>query len=274
MAKKYILPVLCSIVVMIAFVLLTIKVQADTVSQAYNSNVLIPIGSLVSLHNGSSSQVDLANSDNVNDLLGVVVSAQTNLVNLNANNGNTQVVNSGDATVLVSDINGSISTGDSLTASPIGGVAMKATAPGKILGTANANFGSGQASQRQEITAKDGKTTTVSIGSVSANVLIGNYQNQPSLNGNGVISAVQAVASSTTGKSISAVRALLALLVLLMSVVISILILYTSVAGSIRSIGRNPLSRHSILQSLIQVIIAVVVIMLSGFAIVYLIIGR
>lgn len=151
---------------------------------------------------------------------------------------------------------------------------MKATAPGKIIGIATNGFSNATATSRQNIVNKKGVSTDVALGQVSANILVGNYQNQPTLTGNGIISAVQAVATSTTGKTISTARALLALLVLLIAVVISVLILYTAVASSIRSIGRNPLSRHSILQGLIQVIIAVVVIMLSGFSIVYLIIGR
>jgi hypothetical protein len=274
MAKKLFLPLLSVAAVLITFVLLHFSALADTVSQSYVASNTIPSGSIVSLQSGSSTQIELTTPNNLNSLLGIAVSAQSSLVNLNSVGGNTEVVSSGNAVVLVSDINGSINQGDSLTASPIAGVAMKATAPGKIIGTANVGFSAAQATDHQQVTDKDGKTTTVNIGSIAANVALGNYQNQPTLNGNGIISAVQAVATSTTGKNISAARALLALMVLLVAVVISILILYTSVAGSIRSIGRNPLSRHTILQSLIQVIIAVVVIMMCGFSIVYLIIGR
>lgn len=274
MLKKYFLPV-ASLVLSLVFVAIQIlAARADTISQSYTASSAIPAGSLVALQQGSSSQIIPANSSNTDNLLGVTVASQASLVNLNSNNGNTLVVTAGNAVILVSNINGDIAKGDSLTTSPIAGVAMKATAAGKIVGTATNSFGAGNATSRQSITNKKGETSEVALGQVSANIIVGNYQNQPTLTGNGIISAVQAVATSTTGKSISTARALLALLVLLISVVISVLILYTAVASSIRSIGRNPLSRHSILQSLIQVIIAVVVIMLSGFSIVYLIIGR
>ncbi len=274
MRKKHFLPVVGLFVALVTLAISVSSARADTISQSYTAQVAIPAGSLVSLQQGSSTQIVTADSSNTDNLLGVTVAAQASLVNLNPNNGNTLVVTSGNAAVLVSNINGDIAKGDSLTTSPIAGVAMKATAPGKIVGIATGNFSAGQASSRQNIVNKKGESSDVALGQVSANVMVGNYQNQPTLSGNGVISAVQAVATSTTGKSISTARALLALLVLLIAVVISVLILYTAVASSIRSIGRNPLSRHSILQSLIQVIIAVVVIMLSGFSIVYLIIGR
>ncbi len=274
MLKKYFLPVVSLILALLFASIATFSVRADTISQSYTAAVNIPAGSLVALQQGSSSQIVPADSSNTDSLLGVTVAPQASLVNLNSNNGNTLVVTSGNAVVLVSNINGDIAKGDSLTTSPISGVAMKATAPGRIVGIATNSFTAAQASSRQKIADKKGESSEVSLGQVSANIMVGNYQNQPTLTGNGIISAVQAVATSTTGKSISTARALLALLVLLISVVISVLILYTAVASSIRSIGRNPLSRHSILQSLIQVIIAVVVIMLSGFSIVYLIIGR
>jgi hypothetical protein len=274
MAKRSLLSILFLSIAIIFIGSSLLQVRADSVSQSYNANLVIPTGSLVALQPGSANQIVIANSDNNEDLLGVSATPQSSLINLNSNGGNTQVVTAGSATVLVSDINGDIVSGDSLTTSPIAGVAMKATAPGKVVGVATGNFSSQNASERQQITDKDGKTNTVAIGSVNANIMVANFQNQPTLTGNGVISAVQAVAVSTSGKSISTARALLALLVLIVSVVISILILYTAVASSIRSIGRNPLSRHSILQSLIQVVIAVIVIMLSGFSIVYLIIGR
>ncbi len=274
MLKKYILPVASIILSLIVIVFCAFSARADTVSQSYTASVNIPAGSLVALQQGSGSQIVPADSNNIENLLGVTIASQASLVNLNSNNGNTAVVTSGNALVLVSNINGDINKGDSLTASPIAGVAMKATAPGKIIGTATNSFSNAQATSRQNIVNKKGESSEVALGQVSATILIGNFQNQPTLTNNGVIAAVQAVATSTTGKSISTARALLALLVLLIAVAISILILYTAVASSIRSIGRNPLSRHSILQSLIQVIIAVVIIMLSGFSIVYLIIGR
>lgn len=274
MAKRLFFITLSALVAILVCGFFVQATLADTISQSYIATIVIPNGSLVSLKSDSATEIVMADSTNTEDLLGVTVSSEASLVNLNSTGGNTQVITSGTASVLVSDINGQINQGDSLTTSPIAGVAMKATAQGKILGIANANFNSQSATDHKDIIDKKGKTSSVAIGSLPVNVMVGNFQNQPTLTGNGVISAVQAVAVSTTGKSISTARALLALLILLIAVVISVLILYTAVASSIRSIGRNPLSRHSILQSLIQVIIAVVVIMLSGFSIVYLIIGR
>ena len=68
----------------------------------------------------------MADTTNINTLLGVVVAAQDYLVNIDSTK-TVQVITNGAALTLVSDINGEVRTGDPLTASPIEGVAMKAT---------------------------------------------------------------------------------------------------------------------------------------------------
>lgn len=250
------------------------RADADTVSQAFTSNNQLTQGSVVSLKANSQTVVELANIANNEGLLGVVVGSQNVLVNLNTNDGNTQVVSNGQVSVLVSSINGEVKNGDLLTSSPIAGVAMKATEPTRVVGTAQEDFTQAKQKRSQTIKDKDGKDTTVTIGVLAANIAIGSYSPPNSLENNSLVSGVQSFAISATGKPVSIVRAVIAILVLLIAAAVSVVILYTSLTSSIRSIGRNPLSKHAILQSLIQVIVAVVAIMLSGFAIVYLILTR
>ncbi|MBA3678794.1 hypothetical protein H0W80_01175 [Candidatus Saccharibacteria bacterium] len=258
----------------VALFVFTNSAQADSVSQTYNSPTQLVEGSLVSLTTNSQSQVELSNAGNLDRLLGIVVAAQNSLVNLDTSNGNTQVVVNGQTGVLVSDINGEVKNGDPLTASPLSGVAMKATSQSKIVGLAQADFIIATQKRPQTVRDKDGKTNTFTIGLLPVNISVTQYVSPVSLEGNSFVSGIQAVAMSTTGKPVSAVRAFVALLVLLIAVGVSIVMLYTSLSSSIRSIGRNPLSKHAILLGLIQIIIAVVAIMLSGFAIMFLILTR
>jgi len=252
----------------------TSRASADTVSQAFTSDIQLTQGSVVSLRPNSQTIVELSNVTNNESLLGVVVAPQNVLVNLNTADGNTQVVSNGQASILASDINGEVKNGDLLTASPIAGVAMKATTSTRIVGTAQEDFSQAKQKRPQTIKDKDGRDTTVNVGVLAANIAIGSYSPPNSLDNNSLVSGVQSFAISTTGKPVSVVRAVIAILVLLIAAGVSVVILYTSLTSSIRSIGRNPLSKHAILQSLIQVIVAVVAIMLSGFAIVYLILTR
>jgi len=257
-----------------ALLLISHQVKADTVSQAFNSGDNLVEGSVVSLNSNSAKNIQLANTSNSDSLLGVVVVPQNALVNLNSNIGNTQVVTNGQAKVMVSDINGVVKNGDLLTASPISGIAMKATLQGRTVGTSIEDFDKSAQKRTETVKDKAGKENTVSIALINANVVVSNYSPQNNFDANSVVNGIKSFAFSASGKPISTVRAVVALLVLLVAVVVSIIILYTTVLSSIRSIGRNPLSKHAILQSLVQVIAAIVVIMASGFLISYLIITR
>lgn len=270
--QRGMLSALVSLVIIGSF--LAMQAKASNVSQNFVTTTNLVNGSLVAFDNNSDKNVVAANSNNVSRLLGVAVGAQVALINLDQNQGNVAVVTNGSSNVLVSDINGEVKSGDVLTASPISGVAMKATAPTRGLGRVQADFNKGINTSSQDITDKSGKTQSVKITTLPVFVSVGNFDGAISLGTNSLVVGVQSIAYNATGKTISPLRALIALTVLIVAVAISIVILYTSVASSIRSIGRNPLSKSSILQSLIQVILAVIVIMLSGFSIAYIIIGR
>ncbi len=242
--------------------------HAATVSQGYNTSQSLPAGSVVSLENGS---LVLANNQNGGSLLGVVVTPGDYLVNLDANK-TAQVVSSGTAITLVSDINGQISIGDKITLSPIEGVAMKATESGKVLGIAQTALNSSNSIQTTQVKDKYGQEKTIHIGSVSADISIVDYQ----LGAGGttaLVAGLQSIASSASGKQVTPIRAILAALVLILALIISVIVLYSSVSSSIRSIGRNPLSKRFVVQGLIQVIIAVFIIMIAAFSVVYIIIG-
>ena len=58
--------------------------------------------------------------------------------------------------------------------------------------------------------------------------------------------------------------------IMAMSIVIAGILLYAGVRGSIISIGRNPLSKRSILRGLMQVIIGGVLVLIIGLFTVYL----
>jgi hypothetical protein len=108
---------------------------AALISQSYSTTENLSLSSLVSLKENSSDEVIAATYANVDNLLGVVVSATSSSLSLTNNLENqVQVASSGTLQVLVSDINGSITRGDYITASPISGVGMKATDNARILG--------------------------------------------------------------------------------------------------------------------------------------------
>lgn len=247
---------------------LTATALAAPATQGYGTTQVLSEGSLVSR---AGQGVELTNTRNINALLGVTVDPSDYLVNIDATKP-AQVVTNGDALTLVSNINGDIKIGDPLTASPIDGVAMKATETAKILGIAQADFSSAKRVQKERIKDKNGKIKEVKIGRIMVEINILDLQIDGGRN-SGVVSGIQTVASSAAGKKVSSVRAVIAFVVLLLALALSIIVLYSGVSSSIRSIGRNPLSKKFVIQSLIQVIFAVFIIMIAAFSVIYIIIG-
>lgn len=237
-------------------------------SQGYNAQQQLPEGALVARKDDG---VVLADISNINTLLGVVVTPQDYLVNIDATK-TVQVITNGAALTLVSDINGEVRTGDPVTASPISGVAMKATESTKVLGIAQADLSSASQTQKERIKDKYGKIKDVKIGRIAVDINVLDLNIDGGKNSD-VVSGLQTVASSAAGKQVSTVRAVIAFIVLLLALALSIIVLYSGVSSSIRSIGRNPLSKRFVIQGLIQVIFAVFIIMIAAFSVVYIIIG-
>lgn len=244
------------------------RIQAAPATQGFNASQNLPDGSLVSRQGAT---VDLANTSNISTLIGVSVSPADYLINIDSNKL-VQVVTNGPAQTLVSDINGDVRAGDPLTASPISGVAMKATETTKVLGLAQSGLSDATNTQRETVTDKHGNIKEVQIGRIMVDINVIDYKIEAGQN-SGVVSGLQTVASSTIGKQVSPTRAVMAFVVLLLALALSIIVLYSGVSSSIKSIGRNPLSKKFVVQSLIQVIFAVFIIMVAAFAVVYMVIG-
>jgi hypothetical protein len=241
---------------------------ASSIAQGFettDSNVVA--GALVSLKDNSPNTVELSTSSNVEALLGVA--GEKSLIELTNGTGTVQIVTNGTTPTLVSDINGNITTGDKITASPIAGVGMKATTSTLIVGTAQATLDTSKAETRT-ITDKEGKKQEVHIGAIALQVDKVFYQ-APNDQNTFLPPAFQDFANSLAGRQVSPVRVLLAgTLVILLFVVVTIL-LYSSVRSSIISIGRNPLSENAVHKSLLEVGLTVVGILVFTVIIIYLI---
>ena len=73
-----------------------------------------------------------------------------------------------------------------------------------------------------------------------------------------------------TDKKVSAARIYLGLAVLALTTVITGNLVYSGVRSGMISVGRNPLSKKSIIKSLIQTVIAGLIIFIVGVLAVYL----
>jgi hypothetical protein len=224
-----------------------------SLSQGFATSASIPPGSLVALDANSSGSVDAADSLNVNRLFGVVVPPSSASVSLSGTgSGQVQVVTSGTANVLVSTADGDIQVGDYITVSSIAGVGEKAGADStRVVGTAQANFnGTGDGVTQDTI-----GNAQVDIGQIPVVIGVSTYTSTAGKQSYVVPNWLQNLSNTLAGKSVSPIRIIIAGLILLVSLVSITVLLYAAVRNSIISIGRNPLSRSSVLRGLLQVVL-------------------
>jgi acylphosphatase len=226
-------------------------------------------GALVSLKQGTSSTVELAASDSIDRLLGVA--GKNSLIELNSSDGTVEVVTAGEASALVSDINGKIKVGDKITASPIAGVGMKALTSTFVIGTAQDDLANVKQDSRT-VTDVNGKQKTVNIGAIPIQVDKVFYES-PKDHNSFVPPVLQDFANNVAGKPVSPIRVIIATFLIAFIFATVIVLIYSSIKSSIISIGRNPLSGGAVNRSLIQVGITVFGLMAFTAIVVYIILS-
>jgi hypothetical protein len=222
--------------------------SSANISHSYRSTASITNGSLVSLDPSRSDYVEPANTNNGSRLLGVAVAKDDSLLAVDPTDGQVQVATSGNATVIVSNLNGSINVGDQIAVSPFNGLGMKAGVGSRIIGLAQTAFNSSSSgATSQTVTDKDGKTASVQIGYVRISIAIGTSSTSAS---GAQLNAVQRLAKSLTGHVVSTPRVIVSLVVAIVALIALITLIYASIYGSIISIGRNPLAKYAVFRTL------------------------
>lgn len=221
--------------------------QSTTIAQSFKANISqddIVTGALVSTK-GDQNTVELATISTANQLVGVVDG--NSLVSLSTKDQQADIAFSGMTTVLVSDINGAITSGDKIAVSPIAGIGMRATTSGQIIGTALNNF---KATANQSVNDRGGKSHTIRVGYVSAQIGVAAYQIPGS---NLLPSFVQNAANSIAGRQVSFIRVLICSSLMVLGFIAAITLVYTSTRSAITSLGRNPLAASAIRRGLYQI---------------------
>jgi hypothetical protein len=267
-ARKYMLRFGLIIACMVAVIPASCA-AAGAISQGYRaSSDGVSKGALLSVVSKGSNEIEPANNNNAYRLVGVA--AEKPLVDLSSNGENTRVVVSGSTQVLVSDMNGSVKTGDKIAVSPVAGIGMKAVQSSQIIGTAQANFDS-TTTVSQAVAGTDGKAVDIKVALLPVAVNVAYYS--ASMSQGGAASFVppflQSLANTVVGKQVSPLRVLLSATALLMGFVAAMVILYTSVRNGLISLGRNPLAQKALRRGLIDVIIAAIALLVVTAGTVY-----
>lgn len=242
--------------------------------QSYTAKQKIDYGSIVELVSQDTKEVKVASKEQVKNMFGVVIDPQQIPIRVSSGNleNETYVAVTGTYNVLVSTENGEIAAGDYITLSSINGIGMKAgTEEVPVLGRAVSGFNSGSVSRGSaEIKDVNGNLiTTAKLGSIPVTIEVQRNPNEKSTKAK-VPEALERIGQAIAEKEVSAIRIYISLAITAVSLVTALLVLYTGVRSSVISIGRNPMSKRSILRALLQIILASFLILVIGLFAVYL----
>lgn len=240
----------------------------QNISWSYVSEETLKTGTIVSLVEDTGNKVEPTNISNASRILGVVVNSDNSLVEIDPDRNKIQVATSGRVNALVSTVNGAIKKGDKLTASPLNGVAMKYINGGYTIDSALSDFNvAGDGVEKQQITDKEGKTTSVAIGYAAINLL---PQYDASKDGDQNLNGLQTFVRSLTGHVVSMPRIIASIALAVLTLAAIITLLYAAIYGSIVSIGRNPLARDDILKALLQALLLAILAAAFAVSLMYL----
>lgn len=247
---------------------------SGAVSQSYNADKTVQIGMIVQLKEKDSTTVLPLTSKNVKSMFGVVIpltKAPIVLAPQTAKSQQVLVATSGRQNVLVSNQAGPIRVGDYVTVSAIDGLGMKASdQEEQVMGKAAGAF-NGNANVIGSLKLKDtaGKESNVSLGRIAVDVDV-THNPLYSKTVDFVPAFLAGVALSLADKPVSVARIYLCTLLLVLTFFITGNMLYSGVRSGMIAVGRNPLSKKSIIKSLIQTVIAAMIIFAIGVFAVYL----
>ena len=241
-------------------------------TQGYGSDQSIQTGMIVRLKKEDTTKVELVTTNSADQMHGVVVDSNDAPVTLSAEGQKLFVANGGHYKVLVSTQNGSISPGDFLTISAIDGIGMKAsTKEPVVIGRALKGFnGKDNIISTTEVKDTKGATVKVNLGYVETDISVGR---NPLLKSKGpnLPTFLKKAIEEVAGRQVSATRAYIAVFVFLLTALVAGALLYSGVRSGLVSLGRNPLSRKSIIRGMMQIVIIALIVLFSGVFGVYLI---
>lgn len=244
--------------------------MAQSVTQGYGSDEVLQRGMIVGLSEDDPNKVELINVDQLDRILGVVVDANDSPITISGEQEKVFVATVGRYSILVSDQNGAINPNDYITVSSVNGIGMLATyEESEIVGRAIEGFnGKDNIISTAELVDTDGNRQPVNIGRVLVDV--GISKNPIAKSAAVTPEWLGRVGQAIAGKSLSPARIYLSAGLFLVGAFIAGAILYAGIRSSIIAIGRNPLSKKSILRGLLQVIFTSLIVFIISVGGVYL----
>lgn len=238
------------------------------ISQGYKAAGPLPAGSIVSLAPDSKDTVEATSTQNASRMLGVVVDQKLP----NATEGEVQVATTGNVPMLVSTVSGEIKAGDRIGPSPLAGVGAKAASGSRAIGVAQSDFAQASAgSVGQDVKTADGQTRRVFVGAISVVI---EPAKADSGNTEFVPDSAQNFINALAGKPVAPTRVILAAALVALTLVFVSIMVSSAVRSGMTAIGRNPLTKQTVVGSLFRVLMVAFFVMAGSLGASYLIITR
>jgi hypothetical protein len=242
-------------------------VYADGVITQYYQSLVgkISQGQIVSVGgNNIVLGVHPTTSPNDNNMIGVADYTGSISVGI-SNTKSVPVVSSGIVNVEVSNVNGTIKSGDLITSSFIPGVGELNLNNGEILGKAIANFSYKNYLYKKYITF-NGKKSLIYVEYIPVVIGISYFSNSSNFSG-----IILSLGKKVTGKNISFFNIILSIIIIISGIVTLIYGTSVSLKHSLLGVSRNPLSKASIEKNLLFIILSLIFIFLITLFIGYFI---
>lgn len=252
-AQKKIISVLVGLNLFLAVSVHNVLAQSDSYGLAVplvNIEGNVPSGSVI-----CAEAQDYKLCDNIydNSIIGISTNNPASSLQIDTLDNGPYLITSGIASVRVSNDNGPVLAGDLLTSSDQPGVAIKATQNGFVVGAA-----------AEALDSEEGNIL-VSINIHQTTAFAGSRNNLIELLRQGLTAAVLT--------PLEALRYLLAALVTIISFVLAFVYYGRISKTGVEAIGRNPLAKRSIQNSVMLHLVITVIICLVGFAMAYFILA-
>jgi hypothetical protein len=223
-------------------------VHADTIVRGFKASGTLQPGLIVALNQKTSDAVEVTPGNDPSRIYGVVIDPSQAPVTVQQEGQQVFVATGGNYPVLVSTQNGVIKSGDYISVSSVNGIGAKASE--------NQSLVLGQA-----VEAFDGKSNVITTGASGS--AIGRIAVS-------IIPGKNPLVKAVAGKNVSALRIYASILFFIITAAIAFGVLWAGVRNGMISIGRNPLSKKSIMGGLVQVIIVAFGVFIVGMVGVYL----
>ena len=250
-----------------------LSAQSSVFTQGYGADEVLERGAIVRLNKDDTTKVSALKYEDMETMHGVVVNPNDAPVTLSSEGQKVFIATGGRYEVLVSTQNGPIAAGDYLTISSLEGIGMKAGRPeSHVVGRALEDWnGVDNIRATSQLTDSAGSTRDINIGRVLADISVSRNPGYGPAD-SGLPNALKRAAESIAGKEVNTARIYIALVIFVICTFVAGTVMYGGVRSGIISIGRNPLSKRSIVRGMVQVVLFGLIIFILGLFGVYLLI--